>query len=167
MKYKILLSIGIFALGIVCVCVAYLFGVSSGNATGYVTGYDKGKGYVIENISQYISYPKPVSYLRVVDFLEEDQTDKAEYSDQFFDCVSYSRVVKENASKKGIKCGFVTLDLEKGGGHIGHTANAFETTDRGVVYFSSQSDTDVGELRVGGTYQLEEVYNIYKVDVIW
>ena len=167
MVKKIVYGVVILSVCVVCLAGGYLWGMETGNYNGYITGYDKGKEYVIENISQYAVSPKSVSYSKVVDFLNVDQTDKTEYSDQFFDCVSYSKVVKENANKDGIKCGFVTLDLEKSGGHIGHTANAFETTDRGVVYFSSQNDSDVGELKVGGTYQLDDVYNIYKIDIIW
>jgi hypothetical protein len=133
---------------------------------GYSLGYDNGKEFVVTHLDQYVTVPKMVKYEVVVEFLKEDKTNENRYVDQVFDCVTFTKIVKENANSKGIKCGVVSLDLT-GTKRIGHAINAFETTDRGIVYFDPQTDGERFGIYVGGTYKLSEVYKITKVDIIW
>jgi hypothetical protein len=142
--------------------------LGEGFNSGNVSGYDKGKEYVITNISKYVTIPEVVDYAEVAKFLVDDKTDESSYSERDFDCVSYSRVVKDNANKKGIRCAVVSFDLENPQELIGHVIVAFETTDRGIVYFDPQTDGQRYDIYVGGTYTLQGVvYKITKVDVIW
>jgi len=181
MKYKVLLSIGISVLGVACVCGAYLFGVSSGNTTGYdkgsfvgyergyVSGYDNGKEFVVTHLEQYVTMPKAVKYDEVVAFLKNDETNKNKYSTDF-DCTSFTNLLKSIATKENIKCGIVIFNIEDPYTHVlgGHAINCFETLDRGTVYFDPQTDGQRYDVRVGGTYTLQGIsYKITKVDVIW
>jgi hypothetical protein len=167
-----------------CVFGAYLFGVSSGNNTGYATGYDKGsfiayeKGYVsgydngkefvVTHLDQYVTVPKSVKYDEVVEFLKEDKTSEERFVDRVFDCISFANMVKENADKRGVKCALVSMDLFNANKDIGHAINCFETTDKGIVYFDPQTDGQRYGVYVGGTYTLSGVvYKITKVDIIW
>ncbi len=75
-------------------------------------------------------------------FLLGDKTDQAPYIYPTYVCEDFARALQENAEKAGWRCGFVTVDVEGypdwyGYGipsDTGHALNAFETTDRGLVY---------------------------------
>ena len=144
-------------------CVIY--GNSTGYEEGYSLGYENGKEFVVTHLDQYVSVPIAVGYDEVVRFLQEDKTNSSEYSSDF-DCVSYSRMVRENADRRGIRCAVVVFDLS-GTKNISHAINAFETTDRGIVYFDPQTDGERFGIEVGGYYTLSERYKITKVDTIW
>jgi len=141
-------------------------GNAQGYEKGYLAGYENGKEYVVTHLDQYVIVPKAVSYEEVVSFLKKDETNEMEYSSTEFDCMSYARVVRENANSQGIKCGAVIFDLT-GTKNISHAVNIFETTDKGVVYFDPQTDGQRYDIEVGGYYTLSERYRITKVDIIW
>jgi hypothetical protein len=181
MKDKLIIITVSAILIVLGVCGGYFVGIDSGEKLGYAKGYDKcgydsynkgytlgesnGKEYVVSHIDQYVTVPKAVSYDEVVKFLKEDKTSDSKYSSDF-DCVSYSKEVRDNAIKRGMKCAIVVFDLS-GTKNISHAINAFETTDRGIVYFDPQTDGERFDIRVGGAYKLSEVYKITKVDIIW
>jgi len=147
----------------------YISGNVTGYEKGYVSGYDNGKEFVVTHLDQYVAIPKAVPYEEVVTFLAEDQVDKNEFVNLYFDCVSFTKALRDNALKKGIKCGIVTFTLEStvDDSVMGHAINAFETTNRGIVYFDPQTDGERFGIEVGGYYSLPERYKIIKVDVIW
>ena len=130
-------------------------GFVSGNTTGYEkgysTGYDNGKEYVVTHLGQYVTVPKNVSYAEVVEFLKEDKTDEIKYSAENYDCMSYTRTLREQANSGGIKCGAVVFDLNNSKEYISHAINCFETNDQGVVYFDPQTDGQRYDIYVGGT----------------
>jgi hypothetical protein len=178
MKDKLIIITVSAILIVIGVVGGYFVGIDNGKKLGYVDGYDKGrydsyeKGYslgydngkefVVTHLDDYIAVPKAVSYDEVVEFLKEDKTDKKIYIYDVFDCV------KENANKVGIRCAIVVLDLHNNKNVMGHSVNAFDTLDKGIVYFSSQTDNDVGSIQVGGSYNMSGIqYKITKVDVIW
>jgi len=76
---------------------------------------------------------------QVVAFLKADRTDEMEYIAEDFMCGSFAQEVHNNAEKAGIRAAFVGIDLT--GERIGHAVNAFNTTDRGVVYTDSTGQT--------------------------
>jgi hypothetical protein len=184
MKDKLIIITVSAILIVLGVCGGYFVGIDGGKKLGYVDGYDKGKydsydkgyslGYdngkefVVTHLDQYVKVPKAVKYEEVVAFIKSDQTDKNVYSDAF-DCVSFTKILRENAIKKNIKCGIATFNLKSIDDNelIGHAINMFDT-DRGIVYFDPQTDGERYDIRVGGTYVLQGVsYKITKVDVIW
>jgi hypothetical protein len=62
------------------------------------------------------------------DFLLKDNTDKIPYVPSYFVCADFAETLHSNAEKAGIRCGFVILY------GVDHACNAFETTDRGLVF---------------------------------
>ena len=76
---------------------------------------------------------------QVVAFLKADKTDEAEYVTGDFMCGSFAQEVHNSAEKAGIRAAWVGIDLA--GKPIGHAVNAFNTTDRGLVYTDSTGQT--------------------------
>jgi hypothetical protein len=77
----------------------------------------------------------------LVDFISEDPTDEGAYirldsnSSYAFlgrTCGDFAEMVHNNAESAGIRAALVTIDFEGQG--PGHALNAFETTDKGLVY---------------------------------
>lgn len=81
------------------------------------------------------------TYAMLVDFINEDPTDEGAYmafdSDSRFaflgrTCGDFAEMVHNNAETAGIRAALVTIDFE--GQDVGHALNAFETTDKGLIY---------------------------------
>jgi len=72
-------------------------------------------------------------------FLIEDKTDERDYVLGDFVCGSFAQDVHNNAEKSGIRAAWVAIDLANK--PIGHAINAFNTTDRGMVFTDSTGDT--------------------------
>jgi hypothetical protein len=76
---------------------------------------------------------------QVVDFLKSDRTDEMDYIEGDFMCGSFAQEVHNNAEKAGIRAAWVGIDLA--GEPVGHAVNAFNTTDRGLVFTDSTGRT--------------------------
>ena len=113
---------------------------------GYQYGLSHGRDYAIKHIEEYTTIIKAVPYSEVVRFVEEDKTETHEYTSSF-DCRDFARVLKENANKRGLKCAAVVLTYSI----TGHVINAFDTTDKGIVYFNPQDDTFLEGMQEIGT----------------
>ncbi len=77
-----------------------------------------------------------LTYAELVAFIKEDSSDEHYYADNSgvlsYVCSDFAETVHNNAEAKGIRAAWVGIEF-KGGGD-GHALNAFETTDRGLVY---------------------------------
>jgi hypothetical protein len=102
---------------------------SKGESTGYDTGLADGlgHGYTI----------KDPTFAEVLVFLANDRTDEKSYIDPTYVCSHFSRDVCNNAEAAGIRCSVVELRYVSQQGHL---IVAFNTIDRGLVYFEPQSD---------------------------
>ena len=67
----------------------------------------------------------------LLSFLKNDTTDEYTYSYSSFVCADYAEVLHNNAEASGIRAAWVSVDFAEG---PGHALNAFNTTDRGLVY---------------------------------
>lgn len=119
----------------------YSSGLTTGTQAGYQDGYSKGEtvsydtgfadglghGYTI----------KDPTWAEVLAFLANDRTDEKSYIDPTYVCSHFSRDVCNNAESVGIRCAVVELRYV---GTQGHLIVAFNTIDRGLVYFEPQSD---------------------------
>jgi hypothetical protein len=76
------------------------------------------------------------TYTEVINFLARDSTDSNTYSLSSYTCAYFSKDVNNNAEKQGIRCAYVVLNFPS----LGHAIVAFNTTDRGLVYFEPQYD---------------------------
>jgi hypothetical protein len=76
------------------------------------------------------------TYAELLAFLEADQTDKYSYivgpPKAAYICADFARDVHNNAEAAGIRAAWVGIEIE--GQTEGHALNAFETTDRGLVF---------------------------------
>ncbi|MFC2035814.1 hypothetical protein ACFLUJ_06815 [Chloroflexota bacterium] len=78
------------------------------------------------------------TYAELVTFLRSDDTDTKLYLEkqvgglQPFVCTDFSEAIHNNAEAKGLRAAWVSINFY--GEEIGHACNAFETTDRGLVY---------------------------------
>jgi len=76
---------------------------------------------------------------QVASFLKVDRMDEMEYIADDFMCGSFAQTIHNNAEKAGIRAAWVGIDLA--GEPVGHAVNAFNTTDRGLVYTDSTGQT--------------------------
>jgi len=76
---------------------------------------------------------------QVVAFLKSDRTDEMDYVEGDFMCGSFAQDVHNNAEKAGIRAAWVGIDLA--GEPVGHAVNAFNTTDRGLIFTDSTGRT--------------------------
>ena len=67
----------------------------------------------------------------LITFLRKDDTDDHLYINDSFVCADFAEMLHNNAEASGIKAAWVSVDFTVGDGHA---LNAFDTTDRGLVY---------------------------------
>jgi len=125
----------------------YNEGYVSGKKDGYDGGYDLGKadgyedGYT-EGIEAGLGHGytlRDSTYRETVTFLRKDKTDKNEYVEDTYGvyvCSHFARDVCNNAEAEGLRCAFVELRFPEGG----HSIIAFDTIDKGLVYFDAITD---------------------------
>jgi len=68
----------------------------------------------------------------LIDFLNTDNTDRGVYGFGLRVCSEFANELHDNAEKAGIKAAWVAIEFEDDS--EGHAFNAFETTDRGLVF---------------------------------
>jgi hypothetical protein len=140
-------------------------GYGLGQADGYEQGYDEG---IQAGLGHGCTLRDP-TYREAVIFLGMDRTDKNEYDEDSYVCSHFARDVCNNAEAEGLRCAFVELRHQE----VGHSIIAFETVDRGLVYFEPQFDDEV-EVIINQSYSqlngyLRPSFNdiILDVLVIW
>ncbi len=79
------------------------------------------------------------------EFLLIDPTDDEVYSLELFNCVSFAEMLHNNAEAAGIKAAFVAVQFT--GSDIGHTLNAFRTTDKGLVYVDNTTNEQLQQIK--------------------
>ena len=116
------------------------------------------------------------SWAELKDFLYEDDTDEMEYVYPTTVCYHFAERLQKNTKSEGWRCALVTVWLEGypdwyGYGipsNTSHALNAFETTDRGLVYidctaapgYSGNADKIV-DVKVGEQYVPRGVFPPY------
>lgn len=80
-----------------------------------------------------------MSYSDMRDFLIIDQTDKTPYDIDRYNCVDYSKEIKEKAMDFGLICYPAVLHYPD----RAHMILVFETSDAGKVFVEPQSDERV------------------------
>ena len=93
------------------------------NYEGLMTGH----GYTI----------KDPSFKEMLRFLEEDDTDKAEYVKGEYECIEFTTDLCNRAEENGIRCAYVSVRFPDG---RGHAIVAFNTIDKGLIYIEPQYD---------------------------
>jgi len=70
-------------------------------------------------------------------FLVMDTTDQKPYAVDSYSCVAFAEELHNNAEASGIMAAFVGVQFEDR--EVGHALNAFQTTDRGLVFIDCTS----------------------------
>ena len=71
------------------------------------------------------------SWAQLRRFVLDDDTDEQPYVEGSFVCADFAAMLHDRAEAEGIRTAYVSVDLASG---PGHTLNAFDTTDAGLVY---------------------------------
>ena len=74
---------------------------------------------------------KNPTFDELIEFLRSDDTDTLEYKMPSFVCSDFAVRLHNNAEKQGIRCAYVSIDFKVG---AGHALNAFQTTDKGLIF---------------------------------
>ena len=100
-------------------------------------------------------------------FLEKDTTDRRAYVTGQYTCGDFAETLHNNAEAAGIKAGIVAIELKSpnmAGAIVNHSLNAFETTDRGIMYIDETSSTvgyyadKVAGLKIGDDYSCVSIF---------
>ena len=79
------------------------------------------------------------TWQQLMSFLIADKTDEKDYVTGSFMCGAFAEELYNNAEAAGIRAAWVSVSLE--GESKGHALNAFNTTDRGLVYIDCGGET--------------------------
>jgi hypothetical protein len=85
-----------------------------------------------------------LSWAELKAFLQADQTDRHAYVTGSFTCGDFSEMLHNNAEAAGIRAAIVAVKLLPVGmaeGYTNHSLNAFQTTDKGLVYIDTTSSS--------------------------
>jgi hypothetical protein len=86
-----------------------------------------------DNRVQLRNYPAATNVLlaRLAAFLRTNPVNLATFERGKFVCTEFAQALHNSSEAAGLRCALVTLEFEKGEGHV---LNAFETTDKGLIY---------------------------------
>ena len=82
-------------------------------------------------------------------FLEQDDTDTLPYIENNFDCSGFAITLRDRAWRYGIRCAYVEVSFS---GIEGHALNAFETTDRGLIYVDNTEGDKIAYVEINQPY---------------
>ena len=100
-------------------------------------------------------------------FLESDSTDRHAYIAGTYTCGDFAETLHNNAEAAGIKAAIVAIELKSpmmAGAILNHSLNAFETTDRGIMYIDETSSSSgyyadkVASLKIGDDYTCVSIF---------
>jgi len=107
-------------------------------------GYRKANGRRVRLINN--SYARNPTYQELIDFLNEDKTEKIQYIPHKFVCADFAQLLHNRAERCGIRAAWVFVDFTNG---VCHACNAFKTIDRGLIFVDC---TNSNEFKPGVGY---------------
>ena len=113
------------------------------NCQSSQTSYQK----LLERLEQSALVDIPWPELK--EFLEQDDTDRLTYIESSFDCSGFAITLRDSAARCGIRCAYVEIEFFV---ESGHALNAFETTDRGLVYVDSTEADQIAYVKLNEPY---------------
>jgi len=153
----------------------YEEGYTSGKGNGYELGFEAGYEKGVDAGLGHDYTLKDPTYKQAIEFLREDKTDKNEFLEDMYTCSHFAMDVCNSAESEGLRCAYVALMYSNGG----HAIIAFDTVDKGLVYFEPQTDDEaapaVGKryyqcVKPNSDWYYEEPYHddtIIDILVIW
>jgi hypothetical protein len=110
--------------------------------------------------TEQIPMPNP-TYAEMQAFVSSDKTDMRTYIPNVYICHHYSTDVVSNANKRGMRAGYVLLDMDDGSNTwLGHAIVVFQTSDRGFYFLEPQLDiifsmAQMDAMIANGRYSIE------------
>jgi hypothetical protein len=107
------------------------------NVNGTIVYYDRQPPYLLVKDGENVKLvnndeASDPTWDEMIAFLEEDKTDHKAYVPDKFICGGFAQELHNNAEAGGIKSAWVAINIE--GDPLGHALNAFNTTDKGLVF---------------------------------
>ena len=93
---------------------------------------------------------KDPSWEELLKFLRNDKTDQQPYIIGSFVCADFAETLHNNAEKAGIRAAYVSVK--------NHALNAFNTTDRGMIYVDGGGVDTIAHVVIGDKYTLEPMW---------
>jgi hypothetical protein len=100
------------------------------------------------------------TWAELIAFLQRDDTDEYSYVEGSFVCADFAEMLHDNAEVFGIRAAWVGVDFVEG---EDHALNAFNTTDKGLVYvdctrgFSSPITSELGDDEEGRACEHDKI----------
>ena len=91
------------------------------------------------------------TYQELINFIAADSTDQKRYEKGVYVCSDYAEDIHNNAEAAGIKAAWVSVDFEDE--CVGHACNAFNTTDKGLVFIDCTESDSWAHCEIGEEYQ--------------
>jgi hypothetical protein len=98
------------------------------------------------------------TWSQLTTFIAQDKTDQHPYDVKSFNCVNYATTVYNDAEMSNIESATVTLNLKNS--TVGHAANAFITSDYGLVYVDCTEHDTIARIEAGKVYRAVALGNI-------
>lgn len=102
------------------------------------------------------------SWSQLRSFMLTDDTDKQPYIPDVFVCADFAALLHNRAEAAGIKAAYVSVDFTDG---PAHAINAFNTTDRGLVYIDSTGPGFTGTAIKDGSPEIVEYDKVVYLEV--
>jgi hypothetical protein len=126
--------------------------------------FEKGRleGYETA-LTREVSLRNP-TYEELRDFLAQDKTNLNAYVPGKYVCVDFAADLNNNAEAAGIRAGYTWLVYRYiNGGKWANFVNAFQTTDKGLIFIDPQTDREVN-IEIGKYYLGNKIKEII---IIW
>jgi hypothetical protein len=135
------------------------------NSNTYLAGGDGSPIIIVNN-----PVARDPTWNQLVNFIKSDETDKHPYQFGSFVCADFAEMLHNNAEKAGIRAAYVGLELGSSPDYpmgAGHACNAFQTSDKGLVYIDCTRHLGAGprsadksvEVRVGSDYRPKALFS--------
>lgn len=138
----------LFASGLACTsgkCVGDIC-IYEGKQPPYASSEaDRASIHLVEN-----SNAADPTWQQLEAFLIADNTDKETYDLQAHACGIFAEELHNNAEAAGIRAAWVGIDFYEGGD--GHALDAFNTTDRGLVYIDCTGGDNLAQYQQGESW---------------
>jgi cell division protein FtsB len=90
-----------------------------------------------------------ISWPDLIEVLKRDNTNLLEYKEDVFDCEGFAITLRDRLARYRIRCAYVALGFPEG---AGHALNAFQTTDKGLIFVDEVEHDSIAYVEKGKQY---------------
>jgi len=104
------------------------------------------------------------TFEQLVEFLRNDQTEKLKYIPGKFVCSNFAETLQHNATRVGYRCGWVAINFSHGA--PSHSCNAFNTSDRGLIFVDCIGNDSIVDISPKKIYQPQSIIDDTKCEAM-